>query len=142
MDDDRSVPDKLKHNLPGRTNMLSVDYNLAGLLCYFPLMPINIVSSVLWLVTEPKENKFVRFHAMQSLMLLGVVIAGSIVVSILHFLTFIPFLGSIIGLGLGIISFVLWAGFFVSYILLMVKAHSREMFKLPYLGDLADQYTN
>lgn len=142
MDDERSsVPDKIKHNLPGSTAMLSVDYNVASLLCYCPLMPINIIASILWLATEPKENKLVRFHATQSLIMLCGLIAANFAFMLLSFLKIIPFIGGIISMGLGLLGFVVWGGYFLVSIMLMAKAHSREMYKLPYLGDLADRYS-
>lgn len=34
----------------------------------------------------------------------------------------------------------IWLGFFVLWILLMVKAYQGERYKLPVVGDLADRY--
>jgi len=55
------------------------------MLCYLPacLCCIDLISSVLWLATEPKENKFLRFHSLQGLMLFFVGLVINIVGRIL-----------------------------------------------------------
>lgn len=44
-----------------------LDENLAGLLCYVGWW----VSAIVFLIIEP-ENRFVRFHAIQSLVVFGI----------------------------------------------------------------------
>ena len=95
--------------------------NVAGLLCYL----VGFVTGIVFIIIE-KENKFVRFHAMQSIIVFG----GLFVLQII--LGFIPIIGWAIGLLLGIASLILW-------ILLMVKAYNGEMYKLPVVGDMAEQ---
>ena len=92
--------------------------NVAGLLCYV----LWWVSGLVFLLVE-QENKFVRFHAMQSIIVFAVItIVGFI-------LSWIPFIGGIIWL-LGV---VLW-------IVLMVKAYQGTRYKLPWAGDLAEKW--
>ncbi len=95
--------------------------NVAGLLCYL----LGFVTGIVFLIIE-KENKFVRFHAMQSIIVFG----GLFVLQII--LGFIPIIGWAIGFLLGIVALILW-------ILLMVKAYNGEMYKLPVVGDMAEQ---
>ena len=99
-----------------------LDENVAGLLCYV----LGWVGGLVFILIEP-ENKFVRFHAMQSIVVFGAL-------NIIWIpLQFIPFLAVLIGwllLGLG---FVLW-------IVLMLKAYQGEMYKLPVAGDLAEKW--
>ncbi len=95
--------------------------NVAGLLCYL----LGFVTGIVFLIIE-KENKFVRFHAMQSIIVFG----GLFVLNII--LTFIPFIGWLLGLLLSILGLILW-------ILLMIKAYNGEMYKLPVVGDMAEQ---
>jgi uncharacterized membrane protein len=83
------------------------------------------VTGVIFLVLE-KNNKFVRFHAMQSLLLFGPIHLLLIV------LGFIPILGWLVGIFLSLGSFILW-------IVCMWKAFQGEMFKLPYVGELAEK---
>ena len=87
------------------------------------------VTGVVLLLVE-KKNQYVRFHAMQSIMVFGSFTLLYIVLGI------IPILGWVIGLILspivGIAAFVLW-------LVLMWKAYSGEKYKLPYFGDLAEK---
>ena len=101
--------------------------NVAGLLCYV----LGWVSGIVFLIIEP-ENKFVRFHAVQSIVTFGVITAISIVLSILGL---IPFIGVVFDIAngiIGLLAFVLW-------IVLMVKAYQGTMYKLPWTGDFAEK---
>jgi uncharacterized membrane protein len=108
-----------------------LDSNVAGLLCYL----FGWVSGLIFFLIE-KEDKFVRFHALQSLLLSGVVIAFEIIVSIL---VRIPVIGVAFAVILGLASLVLWLGLVVLWIILMVKAYQGEKFKLPVIGDIAEK---
>lgn len=96
--------------------------NVAGLLCYLGVW----VTGIIFLILEP-QNRFVRFHALQSIVVFVVLsVAGTI-------LGFIPFTGWIMSSLLGVLSLILW-------IVLMVKAYQGEYYKLPVAGDLAEQF--
>lgn len=86
---------------------------------------LGFVTGIIILLVE-KQNNFVRFHAMQSTILFG----GIFVINI--FLGFIPILGWLTGLLLSFVAFILW-------IVLMWKAFQGEMYKVPYVGDLAEK---
>lgn len=133
-------PDKTKHELVGTTQTLGLDYNVAALICYLPVPLFSLVAGIVWLMTEPKANLFVRFHAIQSLMLLGGLTVGLIAVSIVGFLGGIPVIGAIFGLISGLAWFAICAVWFVVSVVMMLKANQREMYKLPIIGDLAEQY--
>ncbi|MDB5923010.1 MAG: hypothetical protein JWN13_1946 [Betaproteobacteria bacterium] len=98
-----------------------MNQNVAGLLCYL----VGWITGLIFFLIE-KDNKFVRFHAMQSIITFG----GLTMLFML--LGFIPFLGWLLFPILGIVQLVLW-------ILLMVKAYQGELFKLPVIGDLAEK---
>ena len=104
----------------GKTS-LGLEENVEGLLCYV----LGWLTGIIFVVLE-KDNKFVRFHAFQSIAtFLILMVVGWIVRS----------LGSIfaiLGVLIGILSFVLW-------ILLMWKAYKGEMYKLPTVGDWAEK---
>ncbi len=104
---------------PGST--MNIEPNVAGLLCYL----VGWVTGLIFFLME-KENKFVRFHAMQSIVVFGAFSVLSIVLS------FIPVVGWILGTILGVAAFVLW-------ILLMIKAYQGEKWKLPVAGDIAEK---
>ena len=104
-----------------------LDENVAGLLCYV----LGWVSGLVFILIE-RENKFVRFHAMQSIVTFGSITVVQIVLSILPS---IPFIGVIFGI-LFLISILL---FLVLWILLMVKAVQGTKYKLPWAGDFAEK---
>jgi len=98
--------------------------NVAGLLCYVAWW----VSGLIFLLLET-ENKFVRFHAVQSIIVFGVF-------NIIWLpLQFIPPLALFIGWLIGGLAFVLW-------VVLMYKAYQGEMYKLPVAGDLAEKWSS
>ncbi len=132
------VPDKMKHNLPGKTDVLQVDYNLAGLLCYAPLPPLNLIFCALWLFTEPKENKYLRFHAIQGLIFFTAFVAFCFVNSFVNMFSNIPLLGGLFWFLSLLLGLTIVVAYMAGSIGMMIKALNREMFKLPYAGDIAE----
>lgn len=100
-----------------------INENLEGLLCYL----LGWLTGIIFYIIEAK-NKFVRFHAIQSIL---VFLPLSV---ILFIVGFIPFIGWILSIIIGIIIFILW-------IVLMFKAYKGEKFKLPVVGDIAENKT-
>jgi uncharacterized membrane protein len=115
-------------NVPpgGGTTATGLTQNVAGALAYL----LGPITGILFLVVE-KENRFVRFHAMQSTMLC---IAWIILSVGLSFLTAIPVLGWIVGI---LSSFVLGLGGFILWLVLMWKAFQGEEWELPIVGPFA-----
>jgi len=73
--------------------------NVAGLLRYI----LGWVSGFVFILIE-QENKFVRFHAMQSIISFGTItIIGGV-------LGLIPVIGTFLAWILSVISFILWVG--------------------------------
>ena len=105
---------------------------LAGALAYFVLPAI-----VFLLVAPYSKNRFVRFHCFQCLGLcLTAVVIGAMLRVVGVLLFFIPVLAPLLLL---LVSMVVGLGFFVIWVVLIVKALQGEMFKLPLLGDFAEQ---
>ncbi len=100
---------------------LGLDANVAACLSYL----FGFITGILFYVLE-KENKFVKFHAMQS-----IAVYGSFFV-LMVILSFIPVIGWMLMPIVSIASFVLW-------IILMLKAYQGERFKLPFAGDIAEK---
>ncbi len=98
--------------------------NVAGLLCYV----LGWISGLVFFLIET-ENKFVRFHAVQSIIVFG---ALNIIWVPLQF---IPPLVLFIGWLLGGLAFVFW-------IVLMFKAYQGTLYKLPVAGDLAEKWSS
>jgi len=134
---------------PGKTKTLNLEYNLAGLLCYIPgcCCLVNVVPCILWLATEPKENRLLRFHSIQGLLLAGVWIAVWILFTILSVafglgMSMTPGAGLAQaggGLILLLIRLVVGVGLLAVHIIAMVKANQGQMWKLPIIGDIAEK---
>lgn len=104
--------------------------NVAGLLCYL----FGWISGLIFYFIE--KDRFVRFHAVQSIILFGAI-------QILQFVVFPLFFRWSFSLLLiwGTINSLLWVAELIVAILLMVKAYNNEMYKLPFIGDLAEKYS-
>jgi len=98
--------------------------NIAGLLCYVA----GWVSGLIFLLIET-ENKFVRFHAVQSIIVFGFISVFGIVFG------WIPFFSLFIWPLVAGLWFVLW-------VVLMYKAYQGTMYKLPIAGDLAEKWSS
>jgi uncharacterized membrane protein len=107
---------------------VGLEENVAGLLCYV----LGWVSGLVFILIE-KENKFVRYHAMQSIFVFG---AFTVIQIVLSFFMWIPYIGiifSILSGLIGLLAFILW-------IVLMVKAFQGQKYKLPWAGNMAEKY--
>jgi uncharacterized membrane protein len=97
-----------------------LEANLAAMLCY----AVGWVTGLIFFILE-KDSKFVKFHAMQSIVVwlgLTVIWWALMMVPLMWLLSPFLFLAGV----------VLW-------ILLMVKAYNGEKFKMPFAGDIAEQ---
>jgi uncharacterized membrane protein len=102
--------------------------NVAGALAY-----VTIIPAILFLVLEPfNRRRFIRFHSFQCIFF---AIAWTVVWIVLAFIGHIPFLGWATLLLWPLISL---AGF-VIWLILVIKAYQGKMFKLPMIGDMAEQ---
>ena len=123
---------------------LGLDANVAAGLAYLPVCAINLIMSIIILATD-KTNKLARFHAMQSLLLLGAAIVGYIVVWILTMIIVVG--ASAMNMpSLGFLGFLLLAVYGIAIVAAVViaciKAFMGDMFKLPIIGNLADNWSN
>jgi uncharacterized membrane protein len=103
--------------------------NIAAALSYL----FGAFSGVVVLILE-RENKFVRFHALQStLWFLFLYVA----LAVLRFVVRIPILGWLLGI---VVNPVIWIGgvvIFISAVFLILKAYEGKTFKLPIFGEVA-----
>ena len=99
-----------------------LDENVAGLLCYVGWW----ISGLVFVLIE-KSSKLVRFHAMQSIYVFGIISVAEIILS------WIPFVGFILSWIVWVIGIVLW-------IVLMVRAYQGKMLKLPWVGNQAEKW--
>jgi uncharacterized membrane protein len=109
--------------------------NVAGLLCYV----FGLVTGVLFLVIEPyNKNKFVRFHAFQSIFFNVAVIALSIVFGIFSGIMLAALPWSVWWLW-HLVTTVIWLAIMVVWVMLLMKAYQGKRWKLPIIGDLAEK---
>ncbi len=101
--------------------------NVAGLLCY----PLSFITGILFLVLTPyNKDHFVRFHAYQSIFLFVALIVLNIILGIITIFT--PwFLDNLLWTGLRLLALggTGWS---------MYQAYQGNKFKLPIIGDLAE----
>ena len=100
---------------------MGLDENIAGLLCYV----IGWITGIVFLILE-KEDQFVRFHALQSILTF---LPLSVIALLLRW---IPFVGWVLAFLVWILTFILW-------VILMFKAYRGEKYKLPIAGDIAEK---
>ena len=106
-----------------RQTSTGLQENVAGLLCYVA----GWVSGLVFLLLED-ENRYVRFHAVQSIIVFGVITVAQIV------LGWIPILNWVTTPIIGLLGFVLW-------VVLMVKAYQGKLYKVPWAGAYAERYS-
>lgn len=107
---------------PTDTSSTGLDRNLAAALTYLA----GFITGIVFLIVE-KNSRFVRFHAMQSTVFFIAVLIASIVINS------IPLLGTFL------YAFLLFPAVLIVWLVLMFKAYSGEMFKLPVAGDFAEK---
>ena len=108
----------------GKTST-GIQPNVAGLLSYV----LGFITGIVFFLIE-KENKFVRFHAIQSMITFGGFFVLSLMISVVF--GFAPQMSWGINSLLGVLQLVVW-------IVLMIKAYQGEFFKLPVIGDIAEK---
>ena len=106
--------------------------NLAGALAYI----LGVFTGVLFLVLAPyKEDRFVRFHAMQSILYSVGCIVFAIVWNILW-----EMIGSVSGLLFAIaipIRLLISLAMFLFWLFLMYQAYNQRKFQIPVIGAIA-----
>ena len=104
--------------------------NVAGLLCYV----LGWVSGLVFFLID--KRPMVRFHAMQSMIAFGALF----VIQWVFFWG--SWFGGIFGFALiGMLHSLLALVALVAWIMCMVKAYQGQRFKLPVVGDLAENYS-
>jgi len=126
---------------------MNLDSNLGAMLCYILNFAccLGLVLSIVFAITE-KENRFVKFHAVQSLFLTGLQIVVGIILGILGLVLSLvlrqidmEFLAWILILGL---RFLVFGVFLVLWIIAGVKAYGGQWYKLPIVGEFAWKTVN
>lgn len=113
---------------PAKASSSGLEPNIAGALSYV----LTWLTGLIFLLIE-KEDKFVRFHAVQAIGLGVVWIAALIVASII---------GAVSGTLGGLLGLLVWLTGIVIWLFMMFKAYQGQMVKLPIIGDIAEKEAN
>ena len=112
---------------------LGMDENLAAALCYIP-----IIGLIFLLIDPYKNNRNIRFHALQSLFYTAACIVVSVGLGIV-----LMILRLALPYGVGILfSMMGWLvnlAFFAGWIIMVVKAFQGSRFVMPIIGPLAEK---
>jgi len=119
-----------------------LDENIAALLSYV----LGWITGLIFMLLE-KESRFVRFHAVQALILgiIGLVFSfGSwivwLVIAIIA--SMLPdVLGMLVMAVVGLVMLVIVLAIFVGWVIGMVKAYQGQYFKLPLIGNFAEKFS-
>jgi uncharacterized membrane protein len=97
----------------------------AGAIAYLTIIP-----AIIFLVMEPyNQSSFIRFHSWQSIFL-------GITAAVVHtILAVIPIIGWLLLLPVSLAFLALW-------IFVIIKASKGERYKLPFIGNFAEQQAN
>lgn len=120
-------------NVPGvaAANTSGLTDNVAGMLAY-----VTIIPAIIFLVMEPyNRNRFIRFHSFQCLFFCVALIVLQIGLSILAIVPFMALLTIPLHLLIGLGALVVW-------VILLIKANAGLMYKLPFIGDIAEKQAN
>ncbi|MFH1588504.1 MAG: DUF4870 domain-containing protein [Candidatus Diapherotrites archaeon] len=123
-----------------KTGSLSSDSKMYGAAAYL----FGLITGVIVLLMKP-EDKYVKFHAMQSIILNVVMIVVFMVLGFV--MTFLSLMLMMVGGGMIAILFsfvymIISLLVFVLWLFLMWKAYNGEKFKLPMIGEQAEKLAN
>ena len=126
--------------MQNQKSALGMDGNVTALIGYI----VGIVALVLIFIE--KDNKFVRFHALQSVLWSAICIVGIFVVAIVGTILALVLSQVSAGLGgiIGLLAMLIYLGLILAMLggLLFgaIKAYGGDQFKLPIAGNLAEKW--
>jgi uncharacterized membrane protein len=100
---------------------------------------ITFIPALIFILIDPyKRINYVRFHSWQCLVLTGVSIVVAIAFMILSMLLTMIHLG-ILSLLLGLVHFAISIGFFIFWLIAIIKASKGERYHIPIIGGIAEK---
>ncbi len=143
-----SKPDPQKDGGPpvisfGKTTIFDkpVDTNIATALCYVPIMPVNFAAAVLVFMSPSDNNRYARFHAVQSGILgVALLVVLGVLNAVAATLSMIPLIGLLGGL-IGLVSMLIGLGYFAFSAKLAYDCYRGQNTRLPYLAAVADEFS-
>lgn len=126
-------------DMSGGKTALGLDINVGSMVCYLNIcVPIGLIYSIIVVISD-KTNKLPRFHAFQSLLLLGALVVVGFVIGFVAGMMAVAMNAPIFSMGFNGLFGLICLGL---AIFMAMKAYNGEMYKLPVIGDLADQWSN
>lgn len=127
--------------MQNQKSALGLDGNITALIGYI----VGIVALVLIFIE--KDNKFVRFHAIQSVIYhiaaFAIIISVWIIGGILALaLSQISQVLGLIGIVVYLLGLLLWFGWLAGMIYAAIKSYQGSMFKFPIVGNMAEKWSN
>ena len=119
-----------------------LDENIAALLSYI----FGWLGGLIFFLIE-KESRFVKFHAMQSLLLnvlAAVLFIGLWILTVVLVMVTAAIsegLGTVVGLLSTLIWLAFGIGIAIAAIMCLVKAFQHQYFKLPIIGNFAEKFS-
>lgn len=98
---------------------------------------IPLIGGIIFYILE-KNDSFVRFYAMQSIIFGGAWFLFNIVSAIIHVIFgSVPALGAFLSLLWGLIAMLVHIAFLIIWIIATVKAFTNVRWEIPYVGPMA-----
>jgi uncharacterized membrane protein len=114
--------------VPDQTPQTGLSDDAASGIAYITFIP-----AIIFLATAPyNQKRLIRFHSWQSIFLTVAYVVVQIALTILGH---IPFLGLIFGF----VGMLIGLGFFILWLIVLIKTFNGQMFKIPVIGDFADK---
>jgi uncharacterized membrane protein len=114
--------------VPDQTPQSGLSDNAASGLAYITFIP-----AIIFLATAPyNQKRLIRFHSWQSIFMC---VAWIVIDIALRIVGRIPFIGWPLLFLLPLVGL----GFFILWLIVMIKAFNGQMFKIPVIGDFAEK---
>lgn len=135
------------HEIPvlnlGKTTVFGtpLDANVASALAYLPLGPFALAAGYV-LLNAPSDNAtFNRYHAMQSMVLSGAVLAVFVVNNVLSSILLIfPLIGPFLAMLCGMVGGLLALAYMIVGLKLAFDTYNGKTYRLPYLSKYVDNF--
>jgi uncharacterized membrane protein len=118
----------------GKSALGGLDANLTATLGY----PIGIIA-IIEMIIE-KQNRFARFHAIQSVLLHVAMIV--IYIALVFLVVIMSMMSSTLGTLVGLLISLFGLVYLAALIFCAYKAYQGEWFKLPVIGDMSEKFAN
>lgn len=120
-----------------RSSSTGLKPNVAAAIAYL----FGWISGLIFILLE-RENRYVRFHAMQSIIYsMAATVLFACLSIIQRIFELLPLIGRILGILVALLTGLVALAFLCVLIVLIVKAYAGEYYKLPVIGDIAESNT-